>query len=150
MYSVDEKDAVVAVGEIPRPDAGAPRPVILAAENILALAYYAVGPGDAVAMITFDAYAHSFGPPDEEGLEAHPLYSRGLDYHQAFEVRDSSWIRSLERMNRVQIWHDAAQFAPYRHFIITFQDSTFECIAASYRVSSHTGSPGEIVRLPNI
>jgi len=100
-----------------------------------------------VVLVTFDAYAHSFGPPDEEALEAHPLFARGLDYHQAFEVRNSSWIRSLERMNRVQMWHDAAEFTRYRHFIVTFQDATFECIAESFRVSGHTGTPDEVVRL---
>jgi hypothetical protein len=87
-----------------------------------------------------------FGPPNDEGLEGHPLYSRGLDYHNCFEVRESSWIRSFERMNRVHMWHDATRFARYRHFIITFQDSTFECIAERYRVSIQTGDPAEVVR----
>ncbi len=149
MYSVDEKDAAVLLNDIPRPDAGAPRPAISAIERFVAVAYYAVGPGDAVALVIFDSYAHMLGPPNDESLEGHPLYSRGLDYHNAFEVRESSWIRSLERMNRVHLWHDSARFARYRHFIITFQDSTFECIAGTYRVSIHTGDPAEVVRHAN-
>ena len=54
MYSVDEKDTIVSLSDIPRPDAGAPRPVILATEHFVAVAYYAVGPGDAVVLVTFD------------------------------------------------------------------------------------------------
>jgi hypothetical protein len=146
MYSIDEKDAVVPLSNFPRPDAGAPRPVISATEHFVAVAYYAVGPGDAVALITFDSYAHMFGPPNDEGLEGHPLYSRGLHYHNCFEVRESSWIRSFERMNRVHMWHDSARFARHRHFIITFQDSTFECIAERYGISIQAGDPAEVIR----
>ena len=62
MYSVDQKDAVVPLSDVPRPDAGAPRPGILATEHFVAVAYYAVGPGDAVALLTFDSYAHMLGP----------------------------------------------------------------------------------------
>lgn len=146
MYSVDEKDAVVPVADIPRPDAGAPKPVLWASERLVAVAYYAVGPGDAVALVTFDAYAHALGPPNDEALEGHPLFSRGLGNNKAFEVKGSSWIRNLERMNRVHIWHDAARFSQYRHFMITFQDATFECVAESYRVATHTGDPTKVIR----
>jgi hypothetical protein len=150
MYSVDEQDEVVPVNDVPRPDAGAPNPVISATERFVAVAYYAAGPGDIVALINFDALAHTFGRPNDEALEAHPLHSRGLDYHMAFEVRRSSWIRSFERMNRVRMWHDPDQFGGYRHFIITFQDSTFECIAEDYCVSTQTGDPTEIIRLVDL
>ncbi len=146
MYSVDQKDAVVPLNDVPRPDTIAPRPAISAAEHFIAVAYYAVGPGDAVALVVFDSYAHVLGPPNDEGLEGHPLYGRGLDCHNCFEVRGSSWIRCFERMNRVHMSHDSAQFGRYRHFIITFQDSTFECIAERYLVSMQTGSPAEVVR----
>lgn len=150
MYPVDDKDSAVPLSDIPRPDTGAPRPVILATERCVAIAYYASGPGDAVALITFDSYAHMLGPPNDEALEGHPLYSRGLTNYNCFEVRESSWIRSLEQMNRVHMWHDSADFGRYRHFIITFQDSTFECIAEKYRVSTHTGAPADVIRRATI
>jgi|SRR3954452_9346227 hypothetical protein len=150
MYSVDENDIAVPLNDVPRPDTGAPRPIILATERSVAIAYYASGPGDAVALVTFDSYAHMLGPPNDEGLEGHPLYSRGLSNYNVFEVRKSSWVRSLEQMNRVHMWHDSADFGRYCHFIITFQDSTFECVAQKYRVSTHTGAPAEVIRHANI
>jgi hypothetical protein len=66
--------------------------------------------------------------------------SRGLAPYGEFEVVASSWIRSLERMNRVHPRHDAARFAELRHFIFTFHDKTFECVAKGVSV---------VVRVPN-
>jgi len=146
VYSVDDKDSIVPITEIPKPDAGAPTPAISASEFCVAVAYYAAGSQDAVALVTFDSYAHMFGPPNDEALDGHPLYSRGLDFYMAFEVQQSSWIRSLERMNRVHVRHDPAPFVGYRHFIITFHDSTFECVANGFRVSMHAADPAEVLR----
>jgi len=147
MYSID-KDSVVALSEIPRPEAGAPSPVIFASEDVVAVAYY-VTPGDGdVALISFiTPYIHLFGAPNDEALDGHPLYDRGLTFYSAFEVHDSSWIRGLERMNRVHMFHDAAHFASYRHFIITFHDTTFECIAKGFTASLHKEHPGEVIRV---
>lgn len=40
MYEADEKDKVVRLAQVPKPEAGAPMPVILATEDIVALVYY--------------------------------------------------------------------------------------------------------------
>ena len=148
MYSVDDKDSVVALNEIPRPEAGAPSPVVYASEGLLTVAYYTT-PGDgAVALLSFSMpYIHIFGAPNDEALDGHPLYERGLSFYGAFEVCASSWIRSLERMNRVHMFHDASRFAAYRHFIVTFHDTTFECIAEGFAISTHKGEPADIIRL---
>jgi hypothetical protein len=148
MYSIDAKDSVVALSEIPRPEAGAPSPVVYASDGTLAVAYYTTPAGDAVSLVSFTLpYVHLFGAPNDEALDGHPLYERGLSFYAAFEVRDSSWLRSLARMNRVHMFHDAARFAAYRHFIITFHDTTFECIAEGFTTSMHKEDPAEVIRL---
>jgi len=38
-------------------------------------------------------------------------------------------------MNAVHPRHSDAHFAALRHFVLTFHDATFECVAASYSVS---------------
>ena len=47
------------------------------------------------------------------------------------EVRNSSWKAELERQNKVSYpnwdW-------PHKHFIISFRESTFECIAKDIQV----------------
>jgi hypothetical protein len=158
MYSVDSKDTVLEISDVPQSSIGAPCPMILAGESYLFLAFFlqdtpagwdgsavrVVGEdtsGEPVALVTFtDLYAHLFGPPNDEAFSGHPLASRGLRPYSVFEVRDSSWIRTLERMNSVHPYHRAERFAELRHFIFAFHDSTFECIARDFSSSVRKGS----------
>lgn len=73
-----------------------------------------------------------FGYPNDEALDGHPLSARGLSSYAVFEVRNSSWIAQLERQNRVCFPTFQPRYG--RHFIITFHDSTFECIAEDFMV----------------
>ena len=92
------------------------------------------------------AYAHMFGPPNDEAFEGHPLSQRGLRPYAVFEVQASSWLASLERMNSVHPYHSAERFAKYKHFIFAFHDTTFECIAEGFSVSIHRGSVRSVLR----
>ena len=97
-------------------------------------------PFEPTALIEFFApRAHLFGPPNDEAFAGHPLAGRGLHPCGAFEVRRSSWVRALERMNRVHEYHDAGRYARLRHYIFAFHDSTFECVAEGFRVTEHAG-----------
>ncbi|HYE94937.1 MAG TPA: hypothetical protein VD962_01910, partial [Rubricoccaceae bacterium] len=62
------------------------------------------------------------------------LAERGLDPYGVFEVERSSWIRSLERMNRVHPYHKPARFERLRHIVLTFHDTTFECVTSRFSV----------------
>jgi hypothetical protein len=117
MYEIDSRDRVVALAEVPPPDPGDPLPVVLAKDGAVILSYVAGRELTIVATFPF-CRAQLFGGPDAKSLRKHPLAERGLKAHGAFEVRDSSWARSL-----------AAGEAPGKHFIFTFRDSVFECVA---------------------
>ncbi len=158
MYEVDSRDSVVALTDVPSSDVGAPLPAIVAAEHHLDLLYLvsepdpnwdgtyanAVGPdsdGELVARVTFERpYAHMFGPPNDEAFSGHPLADRGLSSYSAWEVRDSSWIRRLERMNSVHPYRNTSNFERLRHFIFAFHDTTFECVAWRYKAHLERGS----------
>ena len=84
-------------------------------------------------------YAHMFGPPNDEAFSGHPLASRGVAPYRVFEVDNSSWLKSLERMNSVHPHHRSEQFAGYKHYIFAFHDSTFECIAKSFKYFERRG-----------
>lgn len=164
MYSIDSLDEVVEVTGLPQSSIGAPCPMILAGEHHLHLAYLLeerpddwdgttvrildeISPGEPVALVEFSrAYAHMFGPPNDEAFSGHPLASRGLDPYGAYEVLHSSWIRNLEGMNAVHPHHKPEHFASYRHFVFAFHDTTFECVAADFRMSRHEGSVEEILQ----
>ena len=159
MYQVDERDKVKEIKEAPQCDVGAPAPSIDASEHHLQLSYlmespdatwdpiassFVANPGsqEPVAVIEFTMpYAHMFGPPNDEAFEGHPLAKRGLEPYGVYEVINSSWIRSLERMNSVHRYHDPERFTRYRHFIFAFHDSTFECIAEGFEISVYDRRP---------
>jgi hypothetical protein len=153
MYSVDSKDTVVELEGVPQSSVGAPCPFVMSDEHTLLLAYIIervdpewdgtyvrlVGPntsGESIALVRFNRYsACMFGPPNDEAFSGHPLASRGLSPYSAVEVRDSSWIRRLERVNAVHPMHSPELFEDCRHFIFAFHDSTFECVAKDFTVT---------------
>lgn len=156
MYPVAD-DRVVPLADIPRSSVGAPCPRVVADELRCLVGYYlhARDPGwdgttvrvidpaeatDPVGVVDFTrCYATMFGPPNDEAFEGHPLADRGLHPYGAFEVLGSSWIAQLERMNAVHPYHRREHFDGYRHVILAFHDSTFECIARGYTISRHAG-----------
>jgi len=105
-------------------------PQILANDDNLVLAYEVAPSGEDYAIIKFiRPRAHYFGSPSDETVSGHPLAQRGLGPYGVFEVRNSSWIRALEQMNRVHPNHNASRFGALRHFVFTFHDNMFECVA---------------------
>lgn len=154
IYTIDDKDAVHAIDGLPQSSIGAPLPSILATDKQTFLVYLVEDPspgwdgtsvramnrdvgGEAVAIISFEnCHAHFLGPPSDEIFHGHPLAPRGLRPYGVFEVEHSSWLRALVRMNAVHPRHMPGMFADCRHFIFTFHDSTFECIAESFAVET--------------
>jgi hypothetical protein len=159
MYAVDSKDQVVELTDFPQSSVGSPCPMVLADEHRLFIAYYLesnqprwdktriLNPseeGDPVAIVAFPLYAAMmFGPPNDEAFSGHPLAARGLQPYSVFEVKGSSWIRGLERMNSVHPYHQPAAYKGLRHFILAFHDSTFECVAKAYELEILVGSLNE-------
>ena len=149
VYEVDREDRVVEIADVPRSSVGAPLPVVVAAEGRLLLAYVAevedpswnggtprsvTAESDepAVRALFEDPRAHMFGPPNDEAFRGHPLAARGLEPYGVFRIERSSWIRRLERMNRVHPQHSPAAFEELSHFVFAFHDSTFECVAQRF------------------
>jgi hypothetical protein len=144
--------------DMPVSSAGAPLPHVFADEDRLLIAYIvnrpdpsfdgtnprSISPATAdqtIAILTADPYrVFQFGPPNDEAIRGHRLYGLGLQPYSAFEVLNSSWIASQEKANRVHSSHTPELFSGYRHFILTFHDSTLEFIARSFSVSLHQGA----------
>ena len=152
LYVVDGEDNVIELADFPQSSVGAPLPSVIATEDQTFLVFYVqetpdgwdgssvqmVGPdseGKPLAIVSFDdCYAHMFGPPNNEAFKGHPLSSRGLHPYGVFKVENSSWLRGLDRMNAVHPMHSPGLFSDYSHFIFSFHDSTFECIAKDYEI----------------
>jgi hypothetical protein len=157
MYEVDKNDRVVTLEDIPQSSVGAPLPLILANEQRVVLAYYinATDPSwdgktvrilnqdecdEPIAVVRLDCAAHMSGPPNDEAFSGHPLASRGLHAYGAFRIEGSSWIRKLERMNRVHEHHRPEHFERLHHLVFAFHDSTFECVCRDFDVRTVHGS----------
>lgn len=160
MYVVSGEDHPRKLSSLPQSSIGAPCPMLIADEHSLRIAFYleedrltsewasatalppSVGDSDDLcAVVRFSmVYAHMFGPPNDEAFPAHPLASRGLYPYAAFEIVHSSWLRSLEKMNQIHPYHRPERFLRYKHFILSFHDTTFECLAESFDVSLRRGS----------
>jgi hypothetical protein len=160
MYSLPllARDSVVELGDIPQSSVGAPCPMIVSDERHLAVAFFLQNTpenwnGETVKIVdptTSDephavvrfagvrAYYH--GPPNDEAFSGHPLAKRGLRPYGNYEVKESSWIERLKEMNRAHPHHQDSRFADKRHFILSFHDTTFECVAKSYSVTTGFGS----------
>lgn len=142
----DEEDIIVELKDIPRSDTGAPMPVVFSDEHTTLLGYTeqefidwsTARPEDIRGSSTIIEFkfcaSQTFGSPNDEAIHGHPLHKKGLKSYSAVEVVKSSWIKKLERMNSVHDRHDPKRFERYRHFIFTFHDSMFECVAESYSV----------------
>ena len=157
MYTVDSQDSVHELTGLPQSSVGAPLPWVLADEHAVVVAYICEQHGESrdgttanvvnsessseeIAIVRFACYAHFFGPPNDEAFRGHPLAERGLEPYGSFRVEDSSWIRHLERMNSVHPYHDRRRFAELHHYILSFHDSIFECVADSFRVETRNAS----------
>ncbi|WP_414664853.1 hypothetical protein [Horticoccus sp. 23ND18S-11] len=80
------------------------------------------------------AIACYFGLPNDEALSGHPLYEQGLEPYRAYEVRGSSWIAELSRRNAVHPNHRSDSFDEMHHYLFTFKDELFECVASGYEL----------------
>src|SRR5215469_2094854 len=166
MYEVDQKDQVVTLEGIPQSSVGAPLPLIVANEGRIVLAYYmdSTDPSwdgeivcivdqersnEPIALVRLECFAHMFGPPNDEAFSGHPLASRGLHPYGAFRIEGSSWIRGLEKMNRVHRSHKPERFHTLQHLVFAFHDSTFECVCRKFDVRTEYGIVGSNV-LPSM
>ena len=163
MYSIDQRDKVVSLDDVPQSSIGAPLPIILCDEHRLFLAYLLQGDtsgwdgtsvrvvdlessGEPLALVEFHRRASfMFGAPNDEAFHGHPLYSKGLKPYSAFVIENSSWIRQLEQMNSVHPHHNRARYQRLKHYVFAFHDSTFACVAESFTVTELSGSLAEIL-----
>ena len=140
VYKVGRRDKVVPLDSLPQSDPGAPLPLVVASDNELRIAYISPGAGsegEVMVTVTFNmAEAHMFGSPNDEAFDGHPLARRGLHPYGAFEIEDSSWISQLERMNSVHPRHSPELFEGLRHYVLSFHDTTFECVAEGFDYST--------------
>jgi hypothetical protein len=158
VYTIDKRDRVHELTDVPLPSSGTPEPLVLADEGTLVVTYITATPStgqadgsdlpadEAAAIVVFrQCYASHFGPPNEEAFASHPLADRGLRPYGAFEVESSSWLRGLEMRYRGHPLRDPRLFQQLRHLVWTFRDTVLECAALSYAALEAQGRPDDLL-----
>lgn len=140
-------------------DIGAPMPHLLTNDHKCLLIFYlsettsewdgtvvsVVDPSSdapaSLALVEFDLCTSAkLGAPNDEVFEGHPLSGKGQAGYAAQEVVNSRWIAEIEAINSVHVGYDPSNWRDARHFIFWFHDSTFECIARSFKIELHNES----------
>jgi hypothetical protein len=114
-----------------RPECAVSGPVLIQTDRHCMLLFNAqrktVGLQVPQAVVTFDRVLKSkCGLPNDEALDSHPLSKRGLEAYDIFEVLNSRWLAEEQSRNQVRFPNFTFDC---RHFIFTFHDSSFECLA---------------------
>ena len=147
-----DRDKVIPYGIGFEPEAAVSGPVLLQTDYRAFLTFNAVKmishgtrntAGTGIIEL-IKCHATKFGYPNDEALPGHPLYLQGLTCYGVFEVLGSSWIRQQTEQNRVSFPNTPDDSAS-RHFVFTFHDSTFECIAADLQASLSAEPYHEII-----
>ncbi|BCG02974.1 hypothetical protein PPGU19_075420 (plasmid) [Paraburkholderia sp. PGU19] len=128
-------DIPVLLDTVPMPAPASTEPFVIADEGRTILVYR-IAPSDLsrygpfvqneepFCVVRFDgAVFQSLGPPNDEELSQHVLHAKGLCPYGAYEVVNSTLV--------AEWWPNIAPAIALRHFIFTFEDSSFECVATS-------------------
>jgi hypothetical protein len=85
--------------------AGAPEPSFSQVGHTLWLAYFTTR-DDHCAVIRFDGVSSvSFGDPNDEALDTHPLYAAGLQFYAFHEVQDPE-LAATGKRRWIATFHD--------------------------------------------
>jgi len=147
MYLCNGSENLISL-DIPQPYRDAPLPIVLADELNLLLSYVVADNEETeeasglanlyedepmLAVKFQNPLAHVQGPPDDGGIQNHPLASAGLEAYGIYVVENSPWIEQLRVMQIRSGLYRASDWEPLRHYLFCFHSMTFECIAEGYR-----------------
>ncbi len=96
------------------------------------------GQPEPLGLVEFDlCRGAKLGAPNDEVFEGHPLNGKGLEAYGAQRIVNSRWLKELETINSVHHCYSPERWRELNHYIFWFHDSTFECVAKSYKVETH-------------
>ncbi len=127
---------------------GAPDAILLAADggpSTLALRAHRDDPDERCVVLVWD-YARyaSKAPPNDEAIEGHRLWGKGLDdVIWSGIVHDSELIAGLERQNRVHPRHRTARFEGLTHYVLPLKECVVEVVARDLTVRRFEGTTAE-------
>lgn len=157
MYKIGDKDSIEKLTDVPIMDVGAPLPIMMRNDSDLVLGYIVsssspkpyekhvevikgeTGYGRFALIRFWRSIAGVSCLPPEDDIDKHPLSARGLRPYMAVKVNNSSWLHLTKEIYKIED-------EKMNHFIFTFHDSSFECLARSYWVTVFEGCTEETLK----
>lgn len=130
-------------------DVGAPCPLLITDATNLRLIFFADEETEGLRQrnnlydqgiieISFKTHRFfSFGPPNDEALNSHPYYELGLKSYSFYELLDSDLIAKIATYGRYHPYYNPNSYEKSHHYIITFKEQLFECVAKGFEVSKY-------------
>lgn len=136
-------------------DVGAPTPTIISNDSNLYLMFYSNEESTngetlkernsvydrGIYVLKFNLFLkYKFGMPNNEIIIGHPYSKLGLQPYSFYQLEGSDWIKELMKIDSVHPDYNKEKWASYKHYIFTFHDNMFECIAKDFEISESTTS----------
>lgn len=129
-------------------DSGAPSPTIISNDSDLYVSFYVNKEytseillrrnsisDNGVISIKFNRFQkYTFGSPSDELIHGHPYYKLGLRSYSFYELKDSDLIKSLQEISKAHVYYSPNGWEKYKHYILTFHDNMFECVALDFEI----------------
>lgn len=138
-------------------DVGAPDPMVFSTGNKTFVVFFGTLTQDNetrdldTVMIEFTGcIKSSFGLPNNEILHGHPYYSFGLRSYGFYELENSDLLMQIIEMQSVHAEFNPEKWKFYKHYVITFHDELFECIARKFIISRGDGHYQQMLNIVNI
>lgn len=71
------------------------------------------------------------GDPNDEVIEGHPLYGKGIRVGGNYIVENSPWLEETRAINSVHPQYDPKHWRSLNHYLMFFKEWAFECLAKS-------------------
>lgn len=130
-------------------DVGAPMPVLIANGPRTLVAYYLSEPGGGLQEVQTVEFVGCttvmFGFPNDEVLDGHRLYERGLEDYRAHVVEESAWVEELREIERHHYASPEVPFADSKHYVLVFHDEVLEAVAMDLVPLGRFESMGEAI-----
>ncbi len=134
---------------------GAPSPIIISNDSELYVSFYTNKETDSidpykrnivydtgVITLKFKIYLkYIFGIPGNETIEGHPYSKFGMKSYSFYELKESPLINEVQSIEKGHPYFDEKKWTKYKHYIITFHDNMFECIAQDYEIMKEKNTP---------
>jgi hypothetical protein len=83
---------------------------------------------------------YTFGLPGEETIQGHPYSKLGMKPYSFYELKNSDLIKSLQDVEKVHPMYNVERWKMFKHYILTFHDNMFECVAQSFEIREQNTS----------